>query len=48
MNAEWQWSVVAFAARQPRGNAHWEAILDELFTDIARYLAFVEESRRDA
>jgi hypothetical protein len=35
---DWEWDGIRVAAELPPGNAHWEAVMDELLSDIYAYL----------
>lgn len=38
--SDYFWMGAAFAAKQPRPNAHWNAIIDEMMNEIEKYLEF--------
>lgn len=39
--SDYFWTGAAYAAKQPRGNAHWNAIIDEMMHEIDLYLQFM-------
>jgi len=38
-DGDWEWAAVAFAAKQPRGNAQWICHVNFMMEDIYDYLA---------
>lgn len=45
VDSVWEWQAVAYASLQPRGNAHWESIIELMMKDIERYLAYMDIAR---